>query len=155
MSSIFGQPEPKPNPFGGLGNPSTSTSAGQTNATTGGSNFFGGGLGATNSQSHQSSSLFGTNNSTNNPPPAAGFSINVPQQTNPPPSQDADNAFSSVYFNNLLEKGRKRKVGQDGEAGFGEVPSLQFGLGDIAKRVRELGGADLRSQQNRGADSKA
>lgn len=52
-----------------------------------------------------------------------------------------------VYFDNLLEKGKKKANGSDGELGFGELPSLQLGLGDIAKRARELGGAT--------ADSKA
>lgn len=45
----------------------------------------------------------------------------------------------------------------DGRDGFGELPSLQLGLGDISRRVRELGGAGGaggQAKQARGRDAK-
>ena len=46
----------------------------------------------------------------------------------------------------------------DGPSGLQDLPSLQLSLGDIAKRVRELGGAEgarQSSRDGRGADSRA
>ena len=60
-----------------------------------------------------------------------------------------------IYFDNLLEKGKKRASAADRETGFGELPSLQLGLGDIAKRARELGGVGTQIHEGAGADSKA
>lgn len=60
-----------------------------------------------------------------------------------------------VYFDNLLEKGKKKANGADGELGFGELPSLQLGLGDIARRARELGGVGTQTHGGATADSKA
>lgn len=60
-----------------------------------------------------------------------------------------------AYFENLLENGRKRTRDTDGGPGFKDLPSLQLGLGDIAKRVRELGGAGSQKEGSRGADSRA
>ena len=57
------------------------------------------------------------------------------------------------YFDNLLEKGRKRHRDNDGGPGFQELPSLQLNMSDIAKRARELGGTGLPG--GRGADSSA
>lgn len=60
-----------------------------------------------------------------------------------------------VYFDNLLEKGKKKANGVDAELGFGELPSLQLGLGDIARRARELGGVRTQTRGGATADSKA
>ena len=56
-----------------------------------------------------------------------------------------------AYFDNLLEKGRKRVREADGGPDFNDLPSLQLGLGDIAKRARELGTAS----RNQAGDSSA
>ena len=45
----------------------------------------------------------------------------------------------SAHFDHLLERGRKRNAGENGLTGFDELPSLQLGLGDIARKVRNLG----------------
>jgi nuclear pore complex protein Nup93 len=45
----------------------------------------------------------------------------------------------SSHFDHLLERGRKRNAGDNGLANFEELPSLQLGLGDIARKVRNLG----------------
>lgn len=65
------------------------------------------------------------------------------------------NGVHSGYFSSLLEKGMKRAQHADEGVSFGDVPSLQLGLGDIAQRVRALGGVDSPSQGIRGGDSKA
>ena len=60
-----------------------------------------------------------------------------------------------AYFNNLLEKGKKRTRADDEGAGFGDLPSLQLGLGDLAKKVRELGGVGSTVRGSNAVDSKA
>ena len=49
-------------------------------------------------------------------------------------------AGQPAYLQSLLEKGKKRAHAADGGPAFGDLPSLQLGLEDIAKRARELGG---------------
>ena len=70
-------------------------------------------------------------------------------------AQGATKAPQPAYFDNLLEKGRKRSHDADGGPGFRDLPSLQLGLGDIAKRVREIGGVGTQTQGGRVADSRA
>ncbi|KZF22711.1 Pentulose kinase [Xylona heveae TC161] len=60
-----------------------------------------------------------------------------------------------AYFESLLEKGRKRNHGARGESAFNELPSLQLGLGDIARRVREMGGSKEAAPRATATDSKA
>ena len=100
------------------------------------------------SHSHQQPGLsFGT----------TGANTNQTQnrQTSGQPAQSNGNTLHSAYFNSLLEKNRKRdRAAAENDSGFGDVPSLQLGLGDIAKRVRELGGTGAQNL-GRGADSKA
>lgn len=60
-----------------------------------------------------------------------------------------------AYFDNLLEKGRKRTRDADGGPGFRDLPSLQLGLGDIAKKVRELGSVGIQTQRDGTTDSSA
>ncbi|KAF9740234.1 hypothetical protein PMIN02_005854 [Paraphaeosphaeria minitans] len=59
------------------------------------------------------------------------------QQAGGPLSQS--NAGTSAHFDHLLERSRKRNAGENGFGGFGELPTLQLGLGDIARKVRNLG----------------
>ena len=119
------------------------------------------------------SSLFGApNNAATNPP--AGSSLFAPQQpqqqqNNPlgqtaqeqqqqqdgQETQGAPKAPQPAYFDNLLEKGRKRTHDADGGPGFRDMPNLQLGLSDIAKRVREIGGVGTQAQGGRAADSRA
>ena len=58
-----------------------------------------------------------------------------------------------AYFDNLLEKGRKRAHDADGGPGFRDLPSLQLGLGDIAKKVRELGNVGTQTHRGGAADA--
>ncbi|KAF2473206.1 NIC-domain-containing protein [Lindgomyces ingoldianus] len=64
-----------------------------------------------------------------------------PQQPQPggPLSQTSNVAGRSAHFDHLLERGRKRNAGENGLSSFDELPSLQLGLGDIARKVRNLG----------------
>lgn len=58
-------------------------------------------------------------------------------------SQSTNGLSQSAYFDHLLERGRKRNRQENGTNQFGDVPSLQLGLGDIARKVQKLsqGGA--------------
>ena len=111
-------------------------------------------------------SLFGNASAAGGPPrPVApvGASLfagtqNANTSTQHPPSQPEakqtqqtqQKTSGPAYFQSLLEKGNKR-AREDGDTRLGDVPGLQLGLGDISKRVRELGGAG-RSQRNDGAE---
>jgi len=94
------------------------------------------------------------------PQPGGGFGSSNTNQTQTQqqsgqPTQSNGATLHSAYFNSLLEKNRKRdRAAAENESGFGEVPSLQLGLGDIAKRLRELGGTAVPNLA-RGTDSKA
>ncbi len=73
------------------------------------------------------------------------------QQQQPPPPRLSQPA----YFESLLEKGRKRPRDAEGTSSLGELPGLQLGLTDIARKVREIGGVGAQSPADRAADSKA
>ena len=77
------------------------------------------------------------------------------QQDGQQQAQDITKAPQPAYFDNLLEKGKKRSHDADGGPGFRDLPSLQLGLGDIAKRVREIGGMGTQSYSGKAADSRA
>ncbi|MCJ1308804.1 hypothetical protein MMC25_002459 [Agyrium rufum] len=99
------------------------------------------------------------------PPPGLGQSILGQSQSQQQQGRAADgaNAFGSGYFNSLLEKEKLRnKRPYDAGSGvgsatspFGAVPSLQLGLGDLAKRARQLGTSEKRGFGERGKDSSA
>lgn len=59
-----------------------------------------------------------------------------------------------MYFDNLLEKGKKRTNASHGDSGFGDLPSLQLGLGEIARKARELGGVGTQINGGATVDSK-
>lgn len=143
--------------FGSLGG----TSLGVSQAQQGG--LFGalGGTTTTTSQPQNPAYSFGNlgrSMATTSQPQQAGVSFadqTHTQQQSSQPVQSNGNTLYSAYFNSLLEKNRKRDhAAVESESGFGEIPSLQLGLGDIAKKVRELGGAGVQNL-GRGTDSKA
>jgi nuclear pore complex protein Nup93 len=71
-------------------------------------------------------------------------------------SQSNAGASRSAHFDNLLERGRKRNAGENGGTNFDELPSLQLGLGDIARKVRNLGaGGPSAGQVRDGAQDRA
>lgn len=92
-------------------------------------------------------SIFSTQTSQQQDQPAQ----NAPEQPAPPQPRP----FQPVYFESLLEKGRKRSRDVDGVSNLGQLPELHLGLNDIARRVREIGGVTTQSPADRAADSKA
>ncbi|KAF2205005.1 NIC-domain-containing protein [Delitschia confertaspora ATCC 74209] len=131
FGSAFGakpsQPQGNPSPFGGLG-ASTTQPAQQSN--TGGSLF-----GASQQQQTAAGgtgSLFGA---TTQPQGTA-----APQQQSAAAlSQSTNGTGRSAHFDHLLERGRKRNARENGVSHFDDLPTLQLGLGDIARKVRNLG----------------
>ena len=104
--------------FGGLGGATQQSTANQPSNLTQPS-----GIGA--------SSLFGA---------ASTQQPQQPQQQQGAPLAQANAGTGrSAHFDHLLERGRKRNAGENGLTGFDELPSLQLGLGDIARKVRNLG----------------
>jgi len=162
-SNLFGasKPEERVNPFGKLGDapPLPDSSAG---------NLFGssqslGGLGSSAQQQTSGGGLGGLFQ-TSKPAASSLFASQAPQQQQQAQNGQQPNgqqqgglakASQPAYFSNLLEKGRKRAHGDDEGAGFEDLPSLQFGLGDIARKVRELGGVGSQIQGSNAVDSKA
>ena len=150
--------------FGGTSTAATSQPSGlslfgnKTNNTTtqpSGSSIFGAtGIGAAPQPAN--SSLFGTQpQKLQENQEGQGQQQQQQQQRGEQSVQQGDNARKPAYFENLLQKGRKRTHDAQGRSALGELPSLQLGLGDIAKKARELGGAGIPTQNGRGADSKA
>ncbi|KAI9820332.1 MAG: hypothetical protein M1827_005954 [Pycnora praestabilis] len=110
-----------------------------------------GGLGASQPQQPSGASLFGQTEQNQTP------QLTQQQQQQQNVQQPQAPALSSqpAYFDSLLERGRKRTNAKSNGNQFGELPSLQLGLGDIARRVREMGGNDSPEQQGKAIDSKA
>ncbi|KAK5242148.1 nuclear pore complex subunit, partial [Cryomyces antarcticus] len=167
-SGLFGssgttQPQQQSsNLFGNLG-----TGQSQPEQATSGSLF--GGLGASSQPAAQKPSLFGSLGGTSQPPQQQQTStgslfggstlVNTqnqqPQQENGQVPQNGAPASQPAYFDHLLERGKKRQNQENGGDQFSDLPSLQLGLGDIARKVRNLGAGGPTSQQARGADSRA
>ena len=164
-SSLFsnlGVPQPKSNPFPSLSDSSQPQQKSSAPAT---SSLF---TPAT-SQSLQPSSLFGApqNATTSQPAASSLFAAQQPQQQQQQPQgqaqqqQDSQQTLAAskgaqpAYFDTLLEKGKKRTRDADGGPGFQDLPSLQLGLSDIAKRVRQIGGVDQPRKGGKGVDSRA
>ena len=146
-SLIFGgtAEQPKPGLFAGQG---TTQPQQQSTAPSGG--FFGGAT-TVGSQSAQSSNLFGS-------APVQGQNVQNPiGQAQAQPAQQGSIAgnVQPGYFDNLLEKSRKRNREADGRSDFQELPSLQLNLDDIAKRARQLGGIGSQSRGAAGNESGA
>ena len=161
------QPQQQPSLFSGPGGGDTKSSLFGSSQAQQTSSSAGGGLFA--STKPAASSIFGTqNNATTSQ--TSGSSLFAPQ---PPKQQDTQKPQGQqvqqdgqqvqqgakprqpAYFENLLEKGKKRTRDADGESGLRDLPSLQLGLGDIAKKVKEIGGTGIPIEGPRGADSKA
>lgn len=120
------------------------------------------------SQFQQVSNPFPSQNITTGPQ-ASGTTLSSslqPQQqqqgqTTQPEQQDGQQSAGlgkvsqPAYFNTLLEKGKQRANASGGGNGFNELPNLQLGLGDIAKRARELGGLGSQTPGGATIDGKA
>lgn len=111
-------------------------------------------------QPQQTKNIFGNLDRTNvaQPPAPSLFSSQPQQQAQPSDGQQglvSTQASQPAYFNNLLEKGRKRTRDGAQDSGLQDLPKIQLGLGDIAKRVRELGAGDAASKDRKESDSRA
>ncbi len=145
-----------PNLFTGLGSSQQQTASG-----TGG--LFGAST-TTNPQPATTNLFMSQNNPTTQPFQLSLFASAAPQQQQsqsvqsqqqqPTGQQSNGQTPQPAYFDSLLERGRKRTNGGEGVGGSGELPSLQLGLGDISRRVRELGGTGGQAKRARGQDAK-
>lgn len=63
-------------------------------------------------------------------------------------------SLQAAYFDQILERGRKRNNQENG-SGLGDLPSLQLGLGDIARKVRNLGTGGPSAEHAKAGDSRA
>lgn len=92
-------------------------------------------------------------------PPIAGPQLQLPafqQAQQAPTAQPVSTNSQPAYFDALLEKGRNRtNTGKMEGAGLQEIPSLQLGLPDISRQVRQLGGLRANTQQGNRTDTKA
>lgn len=161
FSNLGGAPasQSTSNPFGGLG------SSQQQNASGTGGLF---GASTTAASQPPATGLFASQNDpTSQPFQSSLFASTAPQQQQnqqaqpqqqqQPMGQQSNGPTGTpqpAYFDSLLERGRKRTNGGEGVKGSGELPSLQLGLGDISRRVRELGGTGGQAKQTRGQDAK-
>jgi nuclear pore complex protein Nup93 len=62
-------------------------------------------------------------------------------------------SLQAAYFDQILERGKKRNSQENG--GLGDLPSLQLGLGDIARKVRNLGTGGPSAEHAKAGDSRA
>lgn len=150
---LFGAPAAASQPqqqstglFGSLAKPPQ-----QSAATGGGSTLFGG-LGASTQPTQQSGLLGGSLLS----------GLGQPQQLAAPSQQADPNAQSksastlqAAYFDQILERGKKRNNHDNGIGGLGDLPTLQLGLGDIARKVRNLGQGGPSAVKGKINDSRA
>ena len=144
-TSLFGNTTQQQNtqPTSLFGAPAGQQQQQQPQAATASNGLFGG-LGASTAQQQQpSGSLFGTVAS-QPPVPASTGQLAQPSTTG-----------TNAHFQTLLERGKKRREPTASGLEFGELPTLQLGLGDIASKVRNLGGANSFSKAGRAEDTKA
>lgn len=59
-----------------------------------------------------------------------------------------------AYFDQLLERGRKRQT-EERITPFGELPTLELGLADISRKVRNMGQGGPSAGLSRGGDARA
>ncbi len=151
--------QPPSNPFGGLGSSQQQTAAPGSGGLLGASN--------TGASQPQATSFFSAQNtSTSQPLQSSLFASTAaqPQQNQAAlqPQQQQGGQLSNgltgapqpAYFDSLLERGRKRTNGGDFTGSSAELPSLHLGLGDISRRVRELGGSGGQAKRAKGQDVK-
>ncbi|KAF1812971.1 putative nuclear pore protein [Eremomyces bilateralis CBS 781.70] len=80
---------------------------------------------------------FGATTSSSQPAQVAQ-PVQQPQQNTQNNQQATGGSSQSAYFDHLLERARKNNK-NNGVSQFGELPNLQLGLADIARKVRDLG----------------
>lgn len=144
-AGLFGSNPTTSSAGGGLfGNTATTTAGGglsgnQQPAATSGGGLFGNSIAQQPTNQQQGGAQLGQ-------------SQQQPAGPQGPLAQGATGPARSTYFDSLLDKGKKRNQ-ENGLGQFGDLPSLQLGLGDIARKVRNLGQGGPTA--GRGRDSKA
>ncbi|KAG8626607.1 hypothetical protein KVT40_005552 [Elsinoe batatas] len=142
------QPAQTSSLFGGLGSQHNTT---QTSQPAQGSSMFGGLGGGQQSQGQQAGGLFGRIGQ-----PAASTTQDASDITAAPQLQpQAQKTEPQIaYFGQLLERGKKRQNGEIQSSSPAELPSLQLGLGDISRKLRNLGqGTPTGQQRDRARDN--
>jgi nuclear pore complex protein Nup93 len=146
------QPQQSGGLYSGLGASSQAQPLGNLGAS---SQPLGGGLFASrgvSTRTHQPSGLF------------AGLGASQPQQAGGlfaglAASQSAAQQIGqhapkqSAYFEQMVERGKKRNNMENG--GLGELPRLQLGLADIARKARNLGTGGPSATEARADDTRA
>lgn len=94
----------------------------------------------------QSTSVFGASILNNN----AGGSAQAARDGKQPES-----APRAAFFEDLLQRGRKRRDPGADSSQLGQLPSLQLGLGDISNKIKGLGSNKTAQRTNRTGDSTA
>ena len=123
-----------------------------------GSSFFGAAKPATVSSTNVPSSFAASQQQQQQQqaPQGSLFSMagnqNVPNNLSQ--TQSGQSSAQAAYFESLLEKNRKRQRQNGGLSEMEDIPSLQLGLGDISKRVRQLGTTNYSTSLG-SADTKA
>lgn len=75
------------------------------------------------------------------------------EQNGRPGQSKGPSSLQAAYFDQILERGKKRNSQENG--GLGDLPSLQLGLGDIARKVRNLGTGGPSAEHAKAGDSRA
>jgi nuclear pore complex protein Nup93 len=164
-SSLFNVPQPSQSTsttglFANLGRPATASAAppglslGASSSqnpasTTAGTSTLFSGLGSLGGTAKPPTTQ-ATSNAGLNPFASTGGLAQAPAASTP--AAQPIQAQTS-YFDNLLERGKKRNKQDNESTQFGELPALQLGLGDIARKVRNLGQGGPSAPQAR--DSRA
>jgi nuclear pore complex protein Nup93 len=139
-------------------NPGASTTQAQPASTL--PSLFSGGLGASTNQPQQpatgASNLFANLAGSTNPQPNNPGQQQGQGQDAAGLGQSTNVSGKNAHFDQLLERGKKRANQVNGTSQFGDLPTLQLGLGDIARKVRNLGtGGPSASQASQSDDSRA
>ena len=161
-SALFGS---KTNHLGGTTSGGLFSNVGGTSSasgTSGSGTTLLGSMQTTASAAQQAHGLLATGNTTAAAQAPAGGSIFGPQTKSQysaqasaapgPPQYEKSTKGQPAFFDTLLEKGKRRQRSAE-SPGLGQLPSLQLGLGDIGRKVRQLGASSQVRGQN--ADSKA
>jgi nuclear pore complex protein Nup93 len=118
------------------------------------SNTLIGGSGSTQPSNTLGGSLFATGKVPAQSVPTASLFASLASQPTGSVSQNTQAVPSqSAYFDQMLERGKKRNILENG--GFGDLPSLQLGLADIARKARNLGTGGPTAAEARAGDPRA
>lgn len=137
-SSLFGA---KPATGGGLFGNTTSTSQPAQQST-------GGMFGQSNNAQPLGASLFGAQQQ------QGQQQGQVPPEGSQLRQSKGPGSLQAAYFDQILERGKKRNNQENGGS-LGDLPGLQLGLGDIARKVRNLGTGGPSAEHAKAGDSRA